>query len=95
MAERDIREMQERKVTTAELQQAKTLIVRQLLLKMGSSGSIAAGLLDLSLMGLPLDEPARAMGRYESMTAKDVRDAFARWIRPEGFVQVIRGPAPP
>jgi zinc protease len=45
-------------------------------------------------MGLPLDEPLRAAKLYFSMTADQVRAAFAKWVRPDGFVQVIRGPAP-
>jgi len=45
-------------------------------------------------MGLPLDELNRAASRYASLTAGDVRAAFAKWIRAEMFVQVVRGPAP-
>ena len=32
--------------------------------------------------------------RYFNMTADEVRAAFAKWIRPNDFVQVVRGPAP-
>jgi len=28
------------------------------------------------------------------LTAADVKAAFAKWIHPEAFVQVVRGPAP-
>ena len=94
MVGRDLKEMQDKPVSPDELQQAKTILVRQLLLAMASTGSIAGGFLNLSLLDLPLDEPARAMKHYESITIKDVKDVFGRWIRPEGFVQVIRGPAP-
>jgi zinc protease len=45
-------------------------------------------------MNLPLDEAARAAKRYISLSADDVRLAFAKWIRPDGLVQVVRGPAP-
>jgi predicted Zn-dependent peptidase len=64
------------------------------MLNMASTASIAGGLLKLSLLDLPLDEPARAMKHYEGTTAKDVKDAFERWIRTEDFVQIIRGPTP-
>jgi zinc protease len=43
---------------------------------------------------LPLDEPLRAAKQYYSMSADQVRAAFEKWIRPDGFVQIIRGPAP-
>ena len=57
----------------------------------------AAGLAGASQAGspnLPLDELNRAASRYASLTAPEVRAAFAKWIRPDMFVQVVRGPAP-
>jgi zinc protease len=94
MVGRDLKEMQKKPVKPSELQQAKTILIRQLMLNMASTASIAGGLLKLSLLDLPLDEPARAMKHYEGTTAKDVKDAFERWIRTEDFVQIIRGPTP-
>jgi zinc protease len=81
-------------VTPAELRQAKTLLLRRIPLAASSLDRIAQGLLSRSVAGLPLDEPVRAARRYLRLTADDVRDAFARRIRPEGFVQVTTGPAP-
>jgi zinc protease len=51
-------------------------------------------LLARAQIGLPLDEPVRSAKLYYSMTADQVRAAFAKWIRPDSFVQVVRGPAP-
>ena len=86
--------MRKEPVTSRELRQAKTLLLRQMLLERTSTGSIAEEFLRLSLTGLPLDEPARAAQRYRKITARQVRKAFNRWIRPEAFVQVTRGPNP-
>ena len=47
-----------------------------------------------ALIGLPLDEPMRAAQRYYDITAGEIRAAFEKWIHPETFVQVVRGPAP-
>ena len=47
-----------------------------------------------ALVGLPLDEQTRAAQRYYTLSADDVRAAFEKWIRPDAFVQVVRGPAP-
>ena len=33
--------------------------------------------------------------RYYDLTADEVRAAFAKWIRPQDFVQVLRGPQQP
>jgi zinc protease len=90
---RDLRAMQTADVSPQELQQAKALLLRQMLLRESSEEAVAGGLLARAQIGLPLDETARAAQAYFSMTAADVRAAFAKWIRPEGFVQVTRGPA--
>lgn len=91
---RDLMSMQKENVTPAELQQAKALVLRQLPLAESSEDAVAGGLLARAQMDLPLDEDARAAKRYFSLTADDVRLAFAKWIRPDGFVEVVRGPAP-
>ena len=54
----------------------------------------AAGLLPRARPGLPLDEPRRAARRYASLSAEQVRAAFARWLRLGDLAQVTRGPAP-
>jgi zinc protease len=94
LVERDLREMQTRPVTSAELKQAKTILLRRIPLSTSSTDSIAAELLDLSVRDLPLDEPLRAARRYLDITAAEVQAAFASWIRPGDFVQVTLGPNP-
>jgi zinc protease len=85
--------MQRNDVTPAELQQAKALLLRQIPLREASTDSIATGLVGRAQIGLPLDEPERAAKVYFGMTADQVRTAFAKLIRPDGFVQIVRGPA--
>ena len=92
--ERDLSEMSMNLVNPEELMQAKNLLVHQLLLSKTSSKSIALGLLGLSQMDLPLNEPFHAAINYQKITATQVRSAFSRWIRPTGFVQVTSGPKP-
>jgi zinc protease len=92
LIERNLNRMQRQKVSPSELLQAKTILLRQMLLERTSSTSLAAQLLHLAQSGLPLDEPARAARRYRAVSAGQVRRAFARWIRPATFVHVVRGP---
>lgn len=94
MIVRDLREMQTAPVTPAELEQARRLLIRQIPLSQSSTDSIAEQMLTLSMEGLPLDEPILAAKRYKALTASDVQKAFAEWIRPKAFVQVVRGPNP-
>ena len=94
LVEQNVRAMQTTDVSASELQQAKAILVRQLPLSESSEDSIADGLAARATRGLPLDEPHRAALRYAALTAPDVRAAFAKWVRPNSFVQVVQGPAP-
>lgn len=94
MVEQNLRRMQTERVTPAELKQAKILLLRQIPLAEASIEGIAEGLLSRSLRELPLNEPTRAAKYYEKITAEQVRNAYATWVRPGGFVQVVTGPNP-
>ena len=94
MVEENLRKMQAAPVTSAELRQAKTLLLRHIPLSQSSTEGIAQLFLGLSIQGLPLDEPHRAAKRYLEITAEEVQAAFQRWIRARDFVQVSLGPEP-
>ncbi len=94
MVQQELVSMQKANVTSAELQQAKALLLRQIPLAESSEDAVASGLVSRARIGLPLDEPTHSAERYFNMTADQVREAFAKWIRPGDFVQVVRGPAP-
>ena len=89
---RDLRAMQTENVTPGELHQAKALLLRQMPLPQSSEDAIAGLLLARAQLGLPLDESVHMAQRYFDLTADEVRAAFAKWIRPDGFVEVVRGP---
>jgi zinc protease len=94
LVEQELASMRTANVSPAELQQAKALLLRQIILSESSEDAVAGGFVARALVGLPLDEPTRAAQRYYALSANDVRAAFEKWIRPDGFVQVVRGPAP-
>jgi zinc protease len=94
LVEQDLAAMRTTDVTPAELQQAKALLLRQITLSESSEDAVAGGFVARAQMGLPLDEPIRAAKKYYAITAADVRAAFQKWIHPDAFVQVVRGPAP-
>jgi zinc protease len=94
LIQRDLISMQKEDVTPGELQLAKALLLRQIPLSESSEDSVAGGLLARAQIGLPLDEPVRGAKIYFSLTADQVREQFAKWIRPDDFVQIVRGPAP-
>ena len=94
LIDQNIVAMRTANVTPEELQQAKALLLRQITLSESSEDAVARGFVNRALTGLPLDEPILAARRYYSITADQVRAAFEKWIHPDAFVQVVRGPAP-
>jgi zinc protease len=86
--------MQKAPVSPDELRQAKALLLREIPLSESSIDDIAAGLIYRATHGLPLDEPIRAANRYLKLTAEQVKEAFAKWLRPDDLVQVTEGPSP-
>ncbi len=94
LVQRDLNQMRTQNVTDAELHQAKALMLRQIPLSESSEDAVAHGFLRRAEIGLPLDEPIRAAKTYYELSADQVRAAFFKLIRPEDFVQVVRGPAP-
>lgn len=91
---RDLRQLQGMSIGPDDIRRAKLLLLRHVPLNEQSEELIAATLLARAQAGLPLDEPMRAARRYLQITAPQVRAAFAKWIRPDGFVQVVEGPPP-
>jgi len=94
IVERNLRDMQRKPVTAAELLQAKTLLLRSIPLSESSTGGIAAGLLNRASRDLPLDEPTHAAKRYKDLTAADVQASYAKWLNVEGLAAVVLGPEP-
>jgi zinc protease len=90
----ELKDIQTKKVTAGELHQAKLMLLRDIPLAESSVDSIANGWLSRSTLGLSLDEPVRAGQIYLKLNAADVKNAFAKWLRPGGLVQVTQGPVP-
>ncbi len=89
---RDLKQMQKEEVTSKELRQAKSLLLRKMTLSESSVDDIASGLLHRSLEGLPLNEPTIAAKHYIALTAGQVKAAYAKWLDTGNLVQVTLGP---
>ena len=91
---RDLKLMQQQPVTETELKQAKGLLLRGIQLGESSFGAIGGQLLGLALEGKPLDAVTIAGQRYLELTAPQVQQAFAKYVRPDALVTAVRGPVP-
>jgi zinc protease len=90
----DIKDMQAKPVSDTELTRAKAQMLRRLPMQRDSINGIGALYLRLADLGLPLDSPQKGAERIFSSTAADIQKAFATYLRPDGLVQVVKGPAP-
>jgi zinc protease len=89
---RDLREMQTNPVSAGELTRAKAQVLRQLSMQRASFTAIAGLYLRLNDLGLPLNTETIAAQRYAAITAPDIQQAFAAWMRPDELAQVVKGP---
>jgi zinc protease len=90
----DLQQIQTQPVTDQELHQAKLMLLRAIPLYESSVDYIAQVWLKYSALDMPLDEPVHAGKIYAQLSANDVQNAFAKWIRPGDLVQVTQGPEP-
>ena len=93
--ERDLKEMQTSHVAPERLHLAKAMLLRGIPLSESSVEHLAHGYIHRVKLGLPLNEPERAAGRYYKLSAEEVRAAFGKYVRPADMVQVTQGPNPP
>ncbi len=91
---KDLKQMQQENVTSKELRQAKSLLLREITLSESSENAIAQGLLNRSIEDLPLNEPTIAAQHYILLSANQVRAACAKWIKTDNLIQVSEGPTP-
>jgi zinc protease len=94
LIQRDLDQMRSQDVTPDELHLAKAMLLRAIPLGESSEEGVAQGLLRRAVVGLPLDEPIVAAKKYFELTADQIKAAFARQVRLDDFVQVVRGPTP-
>jgi zinc protease len=90
----NLKQMQTELIDEADLQRAKSILLRQIPLSEASFGAIGGQLLTFASQGRPLDSLTLAAEQYFKLSAADVRQAYARQIRPEAFVTAVKGPAP-
>jgi zinc protease len=94
LVERDLEQMRTQDVSADELHLAKAMLLRSIPLGESSEEGVAQGLLRRAVIGLPLDEPIVAAKKYYELDAAQIKAAFARHLRLDDLVQVVRGPAP-
>jgi len=79
--------------TEEELKDAKRNIVNGFVLRIDSNRKLLDVVSVIGFYGLPLDYLNTYSAKVEKVTAAQIREAFARRVKPEHLVTVIVGPA--
>jgi len=88
----EIEKMKAEPVGAFELSLMKASLVHRSLIGESAVASIGRSLLDAASDGLPLDEDRRDDQRVIASDAGAVQHAFAAYVHPKNFVQVVVGP---
>ena len=80
--------------TEAELKAAKDNLIGGFPLRLDSNGKLLDNVANIAWNGLPLDYLEHWTDKVQSVTADDVRKAFARVLQPERMVTVVLGGKP-
>ncbi|MDR3414928.1 MAG: pitrilysin family protein [Nevskia sp.] len=90
----DLRQMQAAPMSDTELSRAKAMVLRRIPLQNDDTGQIASSWLYYAENDLPLDQLTVAARHYADLSAAQVRQAYRKWLRPEAFAEVVKGPPP-
>ncbi|HUA08857.1 MAG TPA: pitrilysin family protein [Candidatus Acidoferrales bacterium] len=90
----DLQRLQITPLSRSSLERAKALLLGEVPIRQASYDGVADLFLQYAGQELPLDQYERDAQHYLAVTASQVQAAFAKWIRPNGFVRIITGPGP-
>lgn len=89
----DLTSLQKRPLPADRLTRAKALVIGELPVRKESYDGLAAQLLTYSATDRPLDFDRVVAAAQLGASPSTVQAAFAKWVRPNGFVRVVVGPA--
>jgi zinc protease len=90
---RDLKDMQTNPVHDTELARAKAEMLRRLPMQWASVNGMAAQYLRYVELGMPpLNAAQIGAEHYLDITADEIRQAFATWIRPDDLAEAAKGP---
>lgn len=89
----DLKLVQTKPLPADKLLRAKAQLIGELPLRRESFDGVANTLLTYASTERPLDTDRRYAAAELAASGDSVRAAMAKWIRPDGFVRVVEGPA--
>ncbi len=90
----DLRSLETGNISPDRLRRSKAMLMSDVPLRAASFDGVAGQLLQYASFGLPLDQATIDAQRELAATADTVKASLTKWIRPNDFVRVIKGPGP-
>ncbi len=90
----DLHSLQRGNIASSRLQRSKAMLMADVPLHEASFEGVASELLRYASLGLPLDQSRIDAARELGASPAAVKTALVRWIAPNDFVRVIKGPGP-
>lgn len=87
--------LQREPIEPERLLRSKALLIGGIPIRESSYDGVASQLIQYSTLGLPLDQNLLDARAELDASAASVQAALARYVRPNAFVRIVTGPAPP
>lgn len=94
LALRDLRSLQSGTVSGDRLRRSKAMLMSDVPLRMASFNGVGSQLLQYAALDLPLNQETIDAQRELAATPASVRAALTKWIAPDRFVRIVKGPGP-
>lgn len=94
LAVNDLTALRNGQVATNRMERAKAMLMSEVPLREQSFDGVAGELLRYSSLGLPLDQAQIDARRELSVTPGQMRSALQKYVDPNAFVRVVKGPGP-
>lgn len=89
-----LQQLQRQPIDAERLLRSKALLMGEVPIRESSYDGVTGELLRYAAVGLPLDQNVIDARAELDATSASVQDAMAKYLRPNGFVRVVTGPAP-
>ena len=90
----DLHALQNGNIASARLERSKAMLMSDVPLREASFDGVASELLRYASLDLPLDQATIDAQRELAATASTVKAALQKWIAPNDWVRVVKGPGP-
>ncbi|HEY6325144.1 MAG TPA: insulinase family protein, partial [Candidatus Cybelea sp.] len=87
--------LQREPIDPERLLRSKALLIGEVPIRESSYGGVTAQLIQYATLGLPLDQNLLDARAELGASTASVQSALARYVRPDAFVRIVTGPAPP